>query len=389
MAPGVVSRFLRYTIFALAFANGGCGLNKALALDALPLAADASSVRPGLDEATIARVVRRAGELPRLHSLIVARHGTIHLERRFRGPRLDVSVNVKSVAKVVISALVGLAIDRGLIEGPQQPIVSLLGESVADAADPRLQEVTIGHLLSMQSGLERTSGANYGRWVNSKDWVGYALSRPFVDEPGGRMLYSTGNSHILSAVLTRVSGRSTLDLARAWLAAPLGFDLPPWDRDPQGIYLGGNNMLLSPRALLRFGEMYRNGGIFRGKRVLSEAWVRASWTPHTESFFSGDGYGYGWFIAKACGHPVHYARGYGGQFLYVVPSLSLTIVITSQTTTRTRVDDYYTALRSDVVGELVAAAVRTDTAASGVAERQNKEGGGGTDGSVAATGCGL
>jgi CubicO group peptidase (beta-lactamase class C family) len=203
------------------------------------------------------------------------------------------------------------------------------------------------------------------------------------------MLYSTGNSHILSAVLTRVSGRSTLDLARAWLAAPLGFELPPWDRDPQGIYLGGNNMLLSPRALLRVGEMYRNGGIFRGERVLSEAWVRASWTPHTRSFFSGDGYGYGWFITEACGHPVNYARGYGGQFLYVVPSLSLTIVITSQTATRTRVGGYYTTLRSDVVGELVAAALRADAAASGVAERQNKESGTGTDGSVATTGCGL
>jgi CubicO group peptidase (beta-lactamase class C family) len=388
-ASAIVPRLLFCTVFALALADGRGGLDKALALDALPQADAARAAKAGLDEATMAHVVRRAGELPRLHSLIVARHGTIHLERRFHGPGLDVPVNVKSVAKAVISALVGAAIDRGLIEGPHQPVVSLLGETVADAADPRLQKVTIGHLLSMQSGLERTSGANYGRWVNSKDWVGYALSRPFVEEPGGRMLYSTGNSHILSAVLTRVSGRSTLDLARAWLAAPLGFELPPWDRDPQGIYLGGNNMLLSPRALLRVGEMYRNGGIFRGERVLSEAWVRASWTPHTRSFFSGDGYGYGWFITEACGHPVNYARGYGGQFLYVVPSLSLTIVITSQTATRTRVGGYYTTLRSDVVGELVAAALRADAAASGVAERQNKESGTGTDGSVATTGCGL
>jgi CubicO group peptidase (beta-lactamase class C family) len=148
-------------------------------------------------------------------------------------------------------------------------------------------------------------------------------------------------------------------------------------------------MLLSPRALLRVGEMYRNSGIFLGERVLSEAWIRASWTPRTNSFFSGDGYGYGWFIAEACGHPVNYARGYGGQFLYVVPSLSLTIVITSQTTTRTRVGGYYTALRSDVVGELIAAVVRADAAASGVAARPNTAGGSGNDASVLETGCGL
>ena len=70
------------------------------------------------------------------------------------------------------------------------------------------------------------------------------------------MLYSTGSSHLLSAVLTRASGRSTHDLAREWLAEPLGIELPPWPRDPQGIYFGGNDMLMSPRALLRFGELY-------------------------------------------------------------------------------------------------------------------------------------
>ena len=105
------------------------------------------------------------------------------------------------------------------------------------------------------------------------------------------MLYSTGNTHLVSAILTRVTRRSTLDLARDWLAEPLAIRIPPWQRDPQGIYLGGNNMLLTPRALLNFGEMYRNGGTFRGRRVLPESWVRVSWTPRTRSPFSGDLYG--------------------------------------------------------------------------------------------------
>jgi CubicO group peptidase (beta-lactamase class C family) len=119
--------------------------------------------------------------------------------------------------------------------------------------------------------------------------VAHALSRPFVDAPGGGMLYSTGSSHLLSAILTRASGRSTLDLARDWLGEPLGIGFPPWDRDPQGVYLGGNNMALSPRELLRFGELYRQGGELDGRRILSEAWVETSWTPRTRSVFSGDG----------------------------------------------------------------------------------------------------
>jgi CubicO group peptidase (beta-lactamase class C family) len=340
-----------------------------------------------MDDATMARVVRRAGELGQLHSLIVSRNGTVRFERSFRGPGLDVPVNIKSASKAIISALVGIAIDQGSLGGPEQPVVSLLEASVPTGADPKLQKVTVGHLLSMQSGLERTSGANYGRWVKSHDWVRYVLSRPFVDEPGGRMLYSTGNSHVLSALLTQVSGKSTLDLARAWLGEPLGFNVIPWDLDPQGIYLGGNNMLLSPRALLRFGEMYRNGGTFNGKRILSETWVRASWTPRTNSFFSGDGYGYGWFITEACGQPVHYARGYGGQFLYIIPSLSLTIVVTSQTTVRTRVGGYYSALRSDIIGELIAAALRADAAASGDSAGLHTTNGGSASGPVPETGC--
>ncbi|MEX2454935.1 MAG: serine hydrolase [Rhodospirillaceae bacterium] len=328
-------------------------------------AGDAGNSKAPIDEQVLDRVTQRAEDLPRLHALIVAHEGTVLLERAFRGPGLDVPVNVKSAAKSVVSALAGIAMDRGLIEGADQPMLPLLGRPAPANADPRLDRVTVGNLLSMQAGLERTSGGNYGRWVQSRDWVGFALSRPFVDEPGGRMLYSTGNTHLLSAMLTEVSGRSTLEIAREWLTGPLGVDLPPWDRDPQGIYFGGNNMLLSPRALLRFGEMYRNGGVFEGERVVSEDWIRKSWTPRTTSRYSGDGYGYGWFIADICGRPVYYARGFGGQFLYVAPSLGLTIVITSEETTRTRVDGYYEALRALVADEIVPAALRAQRATPG------------------------
>lgn len=325
--------------------------------------AASSAARPrGLDPDLLERTLAKAAELPQLHALIVARDGVEVAAEAFRGPGLERPVNVKSVSKSVMAALAGAAIERGLLAGVDQPIAPLLDGLVPKDADPRVGAITIDHLLTMRAGLERTSGRNYGRWVNSPDWVRYALSRPFVDEPGGRMLYSTGSYHLLSAVLTRVAGRSTLELARAWLGEPLGIAIPPWTRDPQGFYLGGNNMLLSPRALLRFAEMYRRGGTYDGRRVLPASWIAASWTPRVRSRFTGHAYGYGWFIARAGEHPVFYGWGYGGQMVYVVPDLGLSVVMTSDHTGPSGRNGYVRALHDLLARGIVVAAERGNDA---------------------------
>ena len=326
----------------------------------LAIAGAAPGAARGLDEALLSRTLEQAAALPGLHGLIVARDGVPLVERALRGPDLDRPVNVKSISKTVISTLVGIAIDRGILSGVDQPVAAILGDRMPADPDPRLREVTLGHLLAMRSGLERTSGPNYGRWVTSPDWVRFALARPFVDDPGGGMLYSTGNSHILSAALTRASGRDTLALAREWLGRPLGIDIPRWQRDPQGVYFGGNNMLLSPRALLKLGELYRNGGLAGGERVLPEAWVRASWTPQERSVHTGHAYGYGWFITQARGHDVHYAWGYGGQMLYVVPDLALTVVVTSDPTAPSGRTGYVRDLHALLADGIILAAERHD-----------------------------
>lgn len=284
----------------------------------------------GLDPVAMQRTVAAATRLPRLRALLVLRDGRTLAEHRFNGgPPLDQPVNVKSASKSVMSALVGIAIDRGVLSGVDQPILSVLRRDAPPNGDPRLARVTVGNLLSMQAGLERTSGAYYGRWVSSPNWVRAALARPFVDAPGGAMLYSTGNTHLLSAMLTRATGRSTLQLARAWLGEPLGIAIPAWPTDPQGIYFGGNDMRLSPRALARFGELYRLGGVVDGKRILSADWIAQSWTPRATSPWSGGRYGYGWFVGTVGAHPLRYAWGYGGQMVYVLPDLRLTVVMTS------------------------------------------------------------
>ncbi|WP_157018889.1 serine hydrolase domain-containing protein [Mesorhizobium xinjiangense] len=297
----------------------------------LPVAAQQpSSEQPASSTApSLAAIVDKAAALDQLETLIVARDGEILVEEGFGGHSTTTPTNIKSASKAIIAALVGIAIDKGLLEGPDQPIAPLLADKLPEDADPRLERVTIGNLLSMQAGLERTSGRNYGRWVASRDWVREALAQPFVDEPGGGMLYSTGNTHLLSAILTRQGRRSTLQLAREWLEPVEGFVIADWMRDPQGVYFGGNQMAMSPRSMLAFGELFRNGGRAGGQQVVPEAWIEQCWQPRTRSVFHDDQYGYGWFLTEMAGHDVNYAWGHGGQMIYVAPGLGLTVVMTS------------------------------------------------------------
>lgn len=276
------------------------------------------------------QILDRAGELDQLKAVMVAQDGELVAARGYRGNSVTEPTNIKSASKSVISALVGIAIDKGVLQGVDQTIAPLLARDLPDNPDPRLERITIGNLLSMQAGLERMSGANYGRWVSSRNWVRTALDQPFVDEPGGAMLYSTASTHLLSAILTRVSGRSTRELAREWLGPLENFAIGGWERDPQGIYLGGNQMAMSTRSLLAFGELYRSGGkTAGGRQLISPEWIALSWQPRTNSRFTGDAYGYGWFLREIGGEEVRYAWGYGGQMLYIVPALQLTVAMTS------------------------------------------------------------
>jgi CubicO group peptidase (beta-lactamase class C family) len=283
---------------------------------------------------SVDQVLADAAMLEPLQAAVVAHGGNIVAERGYGSYTTASSTNIKSASKSIISALVGIAIDKGLLDGTDQPIAPLLADDLPADPDPRMREITIGNLLSMQAGLERTSGPNYGRWVASDNWVRAALARPFVDEPGGQMLYSTGSSHLLSAILTKLSGQSLRALARDWLGPLPEFEIGGWDQDPKGIYFGGNQMAMSTRSLLAFGELYRNGGqTSAGEQLVSEQWIERSWERRTRSRFTADGYGYGWFLRRIGGHDVRYAWGYGGQMLYIVPSLELTMAITSNENT--------------------------------------------------------
>ena len=153
----------------------------------------------GLDSDAIDTAAR---QLPRLHSLLVSQHGDLILERYYNRRRATQPDNIKSASKSVISALVGIAIDRRLIADVRSPIVNYFPELAMDP-DARKRTITVEDLLTMRSGLEGTSNVNYGAWVTSRNWVLHALARPIFATPGATMEYSTGNSHLLSAILTK------------------------------------------------------------------------------------------------------------------------------------------------------------------------------------------
>jgi CubicO group peptidase (beta-lactamase class C family) len=330
-----------------------------LALTAPAGAQPAPAVR--LDEAVAA-----AASLPRLHSLLVSHRGTLVVERYWRGARADRPANVKSVSKSVIAALVGLAIDRGLLRGVDQPIGPFFPGALAGPANAAKRAITIEDLLTMRSGLESTSSRNYGRWVTSADWVRFALRRPLVGTPGQTMDYSTGNSHLLSAILTQVSKTDTRRFANEALFGPLGFAVPPWPRDPQGIYFGGNDMLLTPRQMIAFGELYLNRGRAGARQVLPAAWVDATLVPRGRSHWSGQEYGYGWWLRPLAGVPSFHAWGFGGQYIVVVPELALVVAATSATTADAERREHRQSV-FDVIERLVVRPVATAASGEGAA----------------------
>jgi len=271
-----------------------------------------------------------AETMTRLHSLLISWNGQLILERYFNGRNANDIANVKSVSKSIMSALVGIAIEQGHINSVEQSIGDFVGDSISGDESTAKQQITIENLLSMQSGLRTTSNRNYGAWVLSPNWIEWALAQPFDDAPGGRMIYSTGNTHLLSAVISTATGMSTLEYARLTLGRPLGFNVSAWPTDPQGVYFGGNDMEFTPRQMLAIGEVYISGGVRNGRRIIPDHWIDATFVRRTESEREpGRYYGYGWWIRDMAGFETPYAWGYGGQFILLIPDLDLVVVTTS------------------------------------------------------------
>ena len=311
----------------------------------------------GLDGERLEQAVEDIGALEGVQGVLVARHGRLVAERYFRGSAGRRPHNMKSASKSVLSALAGLAVAEGVLE-LDQPIADLLPEA-AGLDDPGKQSITVRHLLTMTSGLESTSFANYGSWVASRNWVRAALERPLQAEPGSRFAYSTGGTHLLSATLATAAGRSTHDFAREHLFAPLGIRHSAWARDRQGIHVGGNNLSLLPRDMLKFGQLYLNRGRWAGEKLLPWQWVDESTRPglagpRGRGRIYG-GYGYLWWLRGPRERGAYIASGYGGQYIYVSPAEDLVVVIISTEVSKGRGwrGELFGTIRDGVAGSVI------------------------------------
>lgn len=273
---------------------------------------------------------KTASQFTNIKTVHIQHKGELIWAKAYNDADLNAVANIKSASKSLMSLIVGIAIEKGIIEGVDEPISTYFAQDFPTQPDSRLNDITVGHLLSMQAGLERTSGRHYGRWVISENWVQTALSRPFVSEPGGTMQYSTGSTHLLSVLIARATGQNTYRLANQWLKGS-GIHIASWETDPQGYPMGGNQLGMTPKSLLALGELYRLGGKTQNaQQIVSADWIKQSWASRTQSRFHRGQYGYGWFMQPFGGVMGYYGWGYGGQMIYVLPELDLTVAITSK-----------------------------------------------------------
>ena len=277
----------------------------------------------------------RERQIP-VHSIQLVRRGRLVLDAYFYPYDGRTRHDVASVTKSITSTLVGLAIARGHIRDVQQPVLGFFPERTIAGLDARKRRQTLEHLLAMQSGWDcgvplGTPTINADRQLaemrRGKDWVQFALDLPMTSEPGTRFLYCNANCHLLSALLTRVTGTNALAFARRELFEPLGIRDTAWPADPQGNNYGWGDLQLHPRDMARLGQLCLQRGRWAGRAIIPEDWLRTATRAHVERTGGKDRYGYYWWVSdKLPG--LFEAVGRGGQRITIWPAKELVLVYT-------------------------------------------------------------
>jgi CubicO group peptidase (beta-lactamase class C family) len=237
----------------------------------------------------------------------------------------DKQHKVYSVTKSILSALYGIAIQKGYIKNENVPITDFF-EDIEDAK----KEITIKHLLMMSAGL---------RWpgneamIPAKNWVRFTLDQPVESKPGKVMKYSCGSSHLLSAILQRATGMDTVAFANKYLFTPLAIHNFNWHHDAQGVAIGGFSLTLKSEDMLKFGLLYLNKGEWNSKALIHYDWIRES-TAIKMRTLDGPSYGFHWWILNDDSvetGKTYFARGMGGQYIIVNEDKRIVTVFTSNT----------------------------------------------------------
>ena len=267
-------------------------------------------------------------------SIIIVRHGRIVFEEYGPGYSPSQRHKLHSVTKSVTSMLVGIAIDQGVIEGVDVPITQLIPDYTSTNPDPRREQITLEHLLTMSSGIDwleheypyedpRNLAVQAG---GSPDVVQFLLNRPMAHTPGEVWAYNTGGSMVLGAIVEEATGRDLLLFAREVLFDPLGIGPVFWERMADGRYETGGSLHMTPRGMARLGYLMLHNGRWDGQQILSADWVARS----TKAYHQADalhGYGYQWWILPE--GKGFMANGRWQQRIYVLPEADMVVVITA------------------------------------------------------------
>ncbi len=266
-------------------------------------------------------------EIYRVHNVVVVRGGHVVLNAGFSPFSSQWRHDLASVTKSVTSTLIGIAIDQGSIAGVESSVLDFFPDHTIANLDSRKRRMTLEHLLSMRSGFEcdpTNSEATLTEMSSSPDWVQFTLDLPMAEEPGQRRVYCSPNVHLLSAILQRATGMSTLEFARQYLFGPLNISDVVWLTDPQGIHRGWGDLHLRPLDMTKLGWLHLDQGRWGGRRIVSSWWVEEATTGsgrQIPGWPAGEGYSYLWYYAPG----YYYASGRGGQLVFVFPEEDLVV----------------------------------------------------------------
>jgi len=290
----------------------------------------------GMDDQVLATATAQAAAIPRLRSLLVARHGRLVLEQYFGGARVDTLFDVRSVTKTVVGALTGIAIRDAVLPGLDVSIAGYL-EPAYHVFDSE-RAITLRQLATMSSGFEwdENLGPDFDLWIASADHVQFLLDRPQAHAPGSFFTYNTAGPHTLGVILQRAVSQPLPQYAADRLFGPLGIDTVVWQPLDRGTVNGGAGIQLRGRDLLKLGQLYLQGGASGTRGVVPGTWVDETTRPRftwRESLGAQSRITYGtlWWVSDAS-PTAYFAWGYGGQFIYVVPSRDLVVVATTDWT---------------------------------------------------------
>ncbi len=289
----------------------------------------------GVSRTQIDDLDREIGARP-IRAALVIKDGAMIYEYYQEGNSAGTRFDIYSITKSILSATVGIAIDQGYLAGIDTKIEAYLpaiAEGVAAGnIDADMKEITVGNLLSLTSGIEWTETLANGMlmldWMMAENQVDYILGSNMRNKPGEVFNYNSGDSHLLSALLTEATGMSAKEYADVNMFAPIGIKDYIWWGDSQGISLGGFGIYMTARDAARIGQLYLNKGMWGEERIISEEWITASTQPQ-----GPDGeYGYNWWIDVPDGqqdYQMYYAAGLGGQYIIVVPDYQIVAVFMS------------------------------------------------------------